>query len=69
MREDDGQVNTIDEEHCLRSSTFLLIITACRPLSQFVFFMICIVKLVETNLNTVLDNTVRSIEQCIWFSR
>ena len=26
MGQDDGQANTIDEEHCLRSSTFLLII-------------------------------------------
>ena len=26
MGEDDGHANTIDEEHCLRSSTFLLIV-------------------------------------------
>ena len=37
---DDGYANTIDEEHCLRSSTFLLIIYVKNASSQSYFFMV-----------------------------
>ena len=40
MGEDDRHENMIDEEHCLRSSIFLLIIHVKTASSQFDFLMV-----------------------------